>query len=83
MAWETREMEGTLFKNDKEGVESRPDYTGTCMVNGQLLRMAAWVNRAKSGRTYLAFKFQEDERPGSRAAPSAQVDLEDDDLIPF
>lgn len=34
---------GVLFPNDKEGNESRPDYTGKINVDGVDKRLAAWV----------------------------------------
>jgi hypothetical protein len=39
-----------LFKNDKEGIENRPDYTGSIeLEDGKKLRLAAWVKTPKSG----------------------------------
>jgi hypothetical protein len=39
-----------LFKNDKDGNEARPDYTGTVeLEGGKKLRLAAWVKTPKSG----------------------------------
>ena len=38
-----------LFKNDKQGNEKRPDYTGTITVNGEEMRMSAWIRESKTG----------------------------------
>lgn len=40
---------GVLFPNDKQGNESRPDYTGKINVDGVEKRLAAWVTESKSG----------------------------------
>ena len=37
---------GALFKNDKEGNENRPDYTGNIHdANGKKRRIAAWLKK--------------------------------------
>lgn len=77
------ELRGSLFKNDKEGNEARPDYTGTCQIGGVEYRMAAWLKEAASGKKYMSFKF--DPKEGGTAAPAkraAQAPVENND-IPF
>lgn len=80
------ELRGSLFKNDKEGNEARPDYTGTCQIGGVEYRMAAWLKEAASGKKYMSFKF--DPKEGSTAKPSAHQQAksngyQQDDDIPF
>jgi hypothetical protein len=39
-----------LYRNDKDGNEARPDYTGTIeLEGGTKFRLAAWVKEPKSG----------------------------------
>jgi len=87
MAYEQRDNGGALFKNDKDGNEQRPDYTGDCMVNGKLMRMAAWVKEGKKGK-FMSLKFDEvegQEAPnsggGDNPGDTGGGDL--DDEIPF
>lgn len=68
MAEYDNELRGSLFKNDKEGNEARPDYTGTCQIGGVEYRMAAWLKEAASGKKYMSFKF--DPKEGGQAAPT-------------
>jgi hypothetical protein len=62
---------GALFKNDKEGIISRPDYRGPARINGRDYYVSAWVNIDKTGRkkTYMALRFQEREPPQHAAPP--------------
>lgn len=40
---------GVLFPNDKQGNESRPDYTGKINVEGTEKRLAAWLASGATG----------------------------------
>lgn len=78
------ELRGSLFKNDKDGNEARPDYTGTCQIGGVEYRMAAWLKESASGKKYMSFKF--DPKEGGQAAlaksaPKPQAAVDQD--IPF
>ena len=71
---------GVLFKNDKEGNEKRPDYTGTINVNGEEMRLAAWIRKSAKGVTYMSLNVSEQQN----AAPKvASHDPEFNDEIPF
>lgn len=78
------ELRGSLFKNDKDGNEARPDYTGTCQIGGIEYRMAAWLKEAASGKKYMSFKFDPKEggqSEPSKPAPKPQAAVDQD--IPF
>lgn len=66
---------GVLFKNDKDGNEKRPDYTGKINFNGEDMRLAAWVKEGRKGK-FLSLRVSEMQE---KAKP--QEDLDDD--IPF
>lgn len=59
MAYEQRDNSGSLFKNDKQGNEARPDYKGKAMVNGAMVEVSAWIRTAESGKKYMSLVFQE------------------------
>ena len=61
MAYEQKDMTGTLFVNDKKESPQHPDFTGTVLINGVSLRLAAWKNIAKSGKKYLKISVSEDK----------------------
>ena len=71
---------GVLFKNDKQGNDKRPDYTGKWEdENGKEWRLAAWIRDGKNGK-FMSIKASE-SKPAEKAAPAAF----DDDLsdLPF
>lgn len=53
---ELRDKRGILFQNDKEGVESRPDYRGETNFNGEIYRISGWKNQGTKG-PYLTLEF--------------------------
>ena len=69
---------GVLFKNDKKGNDSAPDYTGKIDVEGKPYRLAAWIKEGRSGK-FMSLSLTE-PREGSSSAPPAG-DLSD--TIPF
>lgn len=77
MAFETKPNTGALFKNDKQGNDKRPDYTGTCLVDGKEYRISAWLNTSKSGVRYMSLNFQIDKP----IVPASDINVDDD--IPF
>lgn len=81
MAYETNNMSGSLFKNDKkvEG-SNQPDYRGTIKINDVEYWQSAWIKQSASGVTFMSFAYQlKDEQPA--AAPAAAPKI--DDSVPF
>jgi hypothetical protein len=83
MAYETRDLTGTHFKNDRKEKDSHPGYTGTAIINGEEFWISAWVKEGSKGKFFsLAFKPKEqrqaDPQQSSRRAPQ-----ELNDEIPF
>lgn len=72
---------GMLFKNDKGGVESRPDYKGECKINGVQLEMAAWIKQGKKG-PFMSMNFQP-PRQQAPEQPAVWQRAEPDEEIPF
>lgn len=72
MAYEQKDMSGSLFKNDKES-DKHPDYKGSCTINGTQYWMAAWLKEGKNGK-WMSFSFKPKEQ---KDAPKAKDDDED------
>ena len=79
---------GALFKNNKQGNERRPDYTGTLNVAGIDYQLSAWLKSSKGGDKYMSLSVQpkrgaDDKRQerGQPVAASAAPEFEDE--IPF
>ena len=86
MAYEQKELSGSLFKNDKGDNPSRPDYRGDCKIGGEVYEIAAWIKDGKNGKFIsLSFKPKQErtgaaQSGGGETAPS-RAELNDE--IPF
>jgi len=58
MAFEHREGQGSLFKNDKKN-ERQPDFKGTIMIKGILYNVSAWSRTSQNGREYISLQAEE------------------------
>lgn len=52
---------GILFKHDKKGNDKAPDYSGKINVNGEEMRLAAWVREGKAGK-FMSLKVTPQEK---------------------
>jgi hypothetical protein len=84
MAYEQKPGDFTLFPNDKQGNERRPDYTGKGLaLDGTPVRVSAWKKQGQRGE-FLSCRFevaQQQAAPQPQAAPQAATF--DGDDIPF
>lgn len=69
MAYEPRDLSGTLFKAEKGDNPSRPDYTGDAMVGGVAYRISAWLKDSQKGGKFLSLSFT--IKGENKAAPPA------------
>lgn len=61
---------GALFKNDKQGNEKRPDYTGTLKIWEKEFFVSAWIQTSKNSVKYMGLVVNPKE--SGSAAPAAQ-----------
>lgn len=85
--FQMKEGSGQLFKNDKGGVESRPDYRGNFLLNGIEYQISGWMKDGKKGK-FMSLSVQEQKRADAsskqekpKAAPPPDDQFDDD--IPF
>ena len=52
-----KDNSGALFKEEEKKSEKHPDYKGNCMVNGEVLYIAAWINESQNGKRYMSLSF--------------------------
>jgi uncharacterized protein (DUF736 family) len=84
MAYEPKDMTGSLFVNDKKESDKHPDSRGSALIDGVEYWVSAWREESKSGVKYLSMKYQRKDQRGSvrdEARQEPQPDLDDD--IPF
>jgi hypothetical protein len=80
MAYEQRDMSGTLFKNDdKQEGDKRPNAKGSALIDGVEYWVDAWTKDGKKGKFQsLAFKRKE-----KQSGPPRSREPGDDDETPF
>lgn len=81
--FETRDMSGALFTNDRRTKDSQPTFTGNCVIEGIEYRISAWSKTTSTGKKMLSLSFQnaDDLYPLGTGNPEVAKPL--DDEIPF
>jgi len=76
MAYEQKPGDFTLFKNDKEGNDKRPDYTGNGIaLDGTRIKISAWIKQGKTAK-FMSCRMQEmtHGEPAQHKAPAKKSD---------
>lgn len=91
MAYEKRDMSGSIFRNRDKRSETHSDFTGDCLIEGQEYWMNAWEKSDKNGNKFFSFSFKkkqprQDSAPRHndeprQSAPKQNIDIDDD--LPF
>ena len=83
MAYELKDGQGSLFRNDKREKDSQPNATGTAMIGGVKYRVSAWTKDGQKGKWQsLSFKpFDEPSYADRRDPKPLRHEL--DDEVPF
>lgn len=82
MAYEQRDNQGSLFKNDKKAEPNHADYTGSIMVGGVEYWLNGWVKETKDGKKYFSLSTKPKSGGGSKPATKKQSAPQDEE-IPF
>lgn len=61
MAFEMKDMTGSLFVNDRKQAPNHPDFTGKIMIAGTTYRISAWKKQSKAGKHFLSLSIREIE----------------------
>jgi len=80
MAYEMKEMSGSMFVNTKKLSDNHPDRNGTALIGGVEYYVSGWIKETKSGDKWLSLAFKPKEQAVSKP-PSASRG--DEDNIPF
>lgn len=81
MAYELKEGQGSLFKNEKQN-DRQPDFRGHIMVGGTIYDVAGWQRTSQNGKEYISLQaalprertdapVQQYQAPAPAPAPSA------------
>ena len=79
MAYETKDGDISVFKNDKQGNDKRPDYRGTAQLGGVEHSVSLWVRTSKTtGGKFFSGKIEpKRDRPQSSQQPQALATISD------
>jgi hypothetical protein len=55
--YEVRDGDVSLFENDKEGNDKRPDFTGYAIVDGTKMNVSLWIKN--SGKLRFSGRIEE------------------------
>ena len=91
MAYEQRDLSGSLFRNDKREKDTHPNLTGTVMIGGVEYWASGWTKERSNGEKWISLSFKPKEgrqsstgygqREPQQALSPSQADL--DDEVPF
>lgn len=74
MAYELREGQGSLFKNDRKEKDSHPNARGEALIGGVLYEISAWTKEGRKGKFQsLAFKPKEQRQPDDRPGDEREI----------
>jgi hypothetical protein len=82
MAYEQRDMSGSLFRNDKRESENQPNLKGSAMIDGAEYWVSAWTKTTKTGEKWVSLSFTPKEARADKPATTPALDSWDD-AIPF
>jgi hypothetical protein len=68
MAYEQRDLSGSLFKNEKREKDTHPNLTGTVMIGGVEYWASGWTKERSNGEKWISLSFKPKERaPADKA----------------
>jgi len=83
MAWEMRDMSGSLFRNDNKESEKHADYKGEVMIEGQVYWISGWLKDGKRGK-FLSLSFKPKMAKAPDVLPKVNAGVADmDSDLPF
>lgn len=69
MAFEQRDLQGSLFKNKRRTKSTHPEYTGQAKLDGVEYWVSAWIKEKQDGEKYFSIAFTaKDDQSGTALA---------------
>ena len=89
MAYERKDGDFILFKNDRKKEDKHPDYTGDILINGETRFLDCWVKSGAKGEFFtgkvgkVKQPKQQDDPYSKPVASNVPPPSQFDDEIPF
>ena len=80
MAYEQKELSGSLFKNEERKTEKHPNLQGSALIDGVEYWVSGWTKERDNGDKWisLAFKVKESKpqnQQGAKRSQKADADI--------
>ncbi len=85
MAYEQRDMSGSLFKNEDKRSETSSNARGSALIDGVAYFVDAWTKTDKNGNKWQSLSFKKKEKQASKPQVKTGTGFDDmeDDGPPF
>jgi hypothetical protein len=68
MAYEVKDMSGSMFVNNRKEKETHPDFNGSIRIDGKDYWLSGWTKQSANGQWHsLSFKIKDGTPPPERA----------------
>lgn len=75
MAYEMRELSGSIFQNQNKTTENHPGWKGSALIDGVEYWVSGWVKQTGEGNKWVSLSFTaKDQAPRQDRQPTAPND---------
>ena len=78
MAYEMKELTGSLFKNDERKTDKHPNLQGSCLIDGVEYWLSGWTKERDNGDKWISLAFKVKEQKPQAKKPAAKQEVESD-----
>lgn len=78
MAYEQKELSGSLFKNEDREKETHPNLKGSALIGGVEYWISGWIKDTKKGDKWISLAFKrKDGTGGQKEEPRRKGTVDD------
>lgn len=66
MTYETKDMTGSLFTNNRKEKDTHPDRNGSARIDGHDYWVSGWIKQGKDGKPWLSLAFKRKDGSADR-----------------